>query len=840
MKFHAAGNSTTTPSMPPAAVDGGRSGTAALAFLGLLCAMGAQAQTKRCDLVGRDSTISGNPVPFKRCLDLAGLDGKTVQVPSNVTRIDNDGLSLCKGSVQSGGDVDLVYIYDNSLSMLSAVAYVNTTTNDTSFYYRNSDCQSASPHAQSPTVTFLSWNAAGTALESRTIPRLASNTGCNEMAGDPYNTRGRAFRLGITDQGARASQSSAGILSFSVNVGSIRRPWVLNSQANTDYIRDGISAISSGTSTNYGPALDTAKKWLTGPLTSNPKKAIIFLSDGKPTDTNYPSLLPGMPPIYGIFLGSPRADTLALSEMSRLTGGKFYLIPPSKPDSLRSVVAAILNIILMEYEPQSATVTNASLTPAQSATSSPADFSLQPDGSWLMKLSDVIGLRGSATNSITVATTFKEKISGTLETKTVSFTVNTNQTPATSTQKWGSTQFGVACYDRSTLSILNAANTRPAWFTDTNTVYQVRIRTTPSPLDSLDAASGTGIKSDSETPRLKIKTAAADSLIFRNPFAFLVSSGPSHTDRNGTLEANLYDSIIATGVHPRDAQGIAADIMRVRARPAAATVWFSRTSGGAAATQYPVDAARAYIVVQDQAADPRSTYTAVVTAEKFGLDREVIALTESPAGSGTLLGSIPFNLLAAKYPGNNELEISNGGDQLRVVYKDAVDGDSATATAGFDENVQEAATLEFTDASGTPLPPGAIWSPANGKLHFSYSDDYANGRVETKKASLTLTNRKYGAVIGADRERIDLDLVSGTGGTRAMWTGSIDLADAYPALDSNGKAESRFRGEAAIAVNSHDNVGAQQAATVAASLIIAYPDSQASITWKMDATVSVN
>src|SRR5690606_32251915 len=76
--------------------------------------------------------------------------------------------------------------------------------------------------------------------------------------------------------------------------------------------------------------------------------------------------------------------------------------------------------------------------------------------------------------------------------------------------------------------------------------------------------------------------------------------------------------------------------------------------------------------------------------------------------------------------------------------------------------------------------------------------------------------------------------------TRAMWTGSIDLADAYPALDSNGKAESRFRGEAAIAANSHDNTGAQQAATVSASLVIAYPDSQASITWKMDTTVSAN
>ena len=82
-----------------------------------LSAASAHAQAKRCDLVGRDTTVSGNPTAFKRCLDLTALDGKTVSVPANVTRIDNDGLSLCKGSVQSGGDVDMVYVYDNSGSM---------------------------------------------------------------------------------------------------------------------------------------------------------------------------------------------------------------------------------------------------------------------------------------------------------------------------------------------------------------------------------------------------------------------------------------------------------------------------------------------------------------------------------------------------------------------------------------------------------------------------------------------------------------------------------------------------------------------------------------------------
>src|SRR4051812_39098199 len=65
--------------------------TTAMALLALVT--GTHAQTKRCDLESRDTTTSTG-VPFKKCLDLASLDGKTIVVPSNVTRIDNDGLSL--------------------------------------------------------------------------------------------------------------------------------------------------------------------------------------------------------------------------------------------------------------------------------------------------------------------------------------------------------------------------------------------------------------------------------------------------------------------------------------------------------------------------------------------------------------------------------------------------------------------------------------------------------------------------------------------------------------------------------------------------------------------------
>jgi hypothetical protein len=808
----------------------------------LACLAGAArigAQTKRCDLVGRDTTISGNPAAFKHCLDLTALNGKTVNVPLNVTRIDNDGLSLCKGSVQSGGDVDIVYAYDNSGSMKANLAYVNTSTHDTTYYESDVNCSNKARRSDS--ATFYSWNSAGTAQDVvRKVPRLASNTGCTEFSGDPINTRGRAFYLGVTDQAVRAPNSSAGIMSFTGSVGNIRRPKVLNSQANIDNIRGGISAISNG-GTAYRPPTDTAKAWLTNPnITSNPKKAIIFLSDGKPKDDNpaWNGPSSGMPPIYGIFLGRPRSDTAALYSMSQSTGGKFYLIPPDDPDSLKSVVAAILNIVLLQYSPQTATVTNSSLTPAQSATSAAADFILQADGSWLMKLSDVIGLNRNASNSISFTTTFKEKNSGTTDTRTINFTISTTLAEVGTTQKIGTTQFGATCYDKSLLKIQNAAGVRPAYFTDADKNYRLRLKTGPGPLTSTQVPSSTGLKNDKENPTLSPPASStADSLVFDGTNPFLVLSA-SKTDGNGTLESNLYDSIIVAWTHPRDQQDVATDFMLVRAATQGSAVWFSQTSGGPSTSLFPITATTAYIVVKDQPADPRRTYTAVVSSLSFGLDKETVTLTESPSGSGTLVGSVPINQTVGKNPADGKLQVSTLGDQLQVVYKDPVDGDSAVSTAGFAQLVEEAPDLKFTDASGTPLLPGTIWSPANGKLYISYSDDSVN--IGQKQVFLTLASKKYGSAIAADHERIPLSLTTVNSETRATWTGSIDLAEAFPVADSNGKAEMRFRGEATITANSHTNLGAQEANVVTSTLLIAYPDSTAAISWKMDTTVTAD
>ena len=86
------------------------------------CASGIQAQpTAECRLRGADTTLVTG-VTIKKCLDLDALNGKSIEIPSNVTRIDNTGFSLCESSEQSGGQADIVYVMDQSGSM--GISYV--------------------------------------------------------------------------------------------------------------------------------------------------------------------------------------------------------------------------------------------------------------------------------------------------------------------------------------------------------------------------------------------------------------------------------------------------------------------------------------------------------------------------------------------------------------------------------------------------------------------------------------------------------------------------------------------------------------------------------------------
>ena len=392
----------------------------------------------------------------------------------------------------------------------------------------------------------------------------------------------------------------------------------------------------------------------------------------------------------------------------------------------------------------------------------------------------------------------------------------------------------------SSLEILNADTSTLAggYLTEKSGSYLVRLTTNQGGMASAKPDGSTKTAGDKETLTLINPVTKGNNLVYIGTSPLLIQAA---TQSNGKTEGAAYDSLIVKWVNPNNPADVAEKHVLIRPFPVQATAWFSQTSGGPAAGQFPISTTTLYIVVKDQIVAAGKTYTAVVTSEAFGIDKETVTLTESPTGSGILIGSIPINQLAAKTQGDGKIEVAVGGDQLKLTYTDPVDGDIATASAGFEQYVQEVPDIQFTDAAGVPLPNGTVWSPAGGKLYFTYSDDYAAGSIPTKQVTLTIAGKKYGVTLATDHEKVGLPMTSGSSGaTRATWSGSIDLADAFPPADSNGKAETRYRGEATLSVVSHDNKGVADPGQITDFLIIAYPDAQAAITWKMDTTVTSN
>ena len=155
--------------------------------------LGIEAQTAlRCDLVSKDTILSTGQTG-KQCLDVASLKNQSVTIPSNVTRIDNQGLALCTRSVTAGGDADIVFIVDQSASMRLSYIYIDTTTStrDTTYYADNTGCPAGttpSPAIGSPPGP----NIYPIAITIQTgsgpvaIWRMKNNAGCISFSGDPF------------------------------------------------------------------------------------------------------------------------------------------------------------------------------------------------------------------------------------------------------------------------------------------------------------------------------------------------------------------------------------------------------------------------------------------------------------------------------------------------------------------------------------------------------------------------------------------------------------------------------------------------------------------------------
>ena len=356
-----------------------------------------------------------------------------------------------------------------------------------------------------------------------------------------------------------------------------------------------------------------------------------------------------------------------------------------------------------------------------------------------------------------------------------------------------------------------------------------RLTTTQINLTTATLSDSTKLALDKETTTLNSPVSTAKNIVFSGSSTFAVSTA---TKNNGKTEASPYDTLIVSWVNPSLATDKAEKRILIRPAPRQSSIYFSTKPDGSDSTKnYPLTTKAIYVVIKDQLPNPSKVYSVVISSETRGIDSETVTFIPNPSGTTVVKLDIKND---TKISGDKILQISLGGDQLRAIYFDPVDGEKAEATSGFDANVQEVASLIFTDAAGVQVLDSTVWSPNAGKIFISYSDDYAAGSITTKIATLTLVNKKYGVVIGTDKEPITLTLVPpAPGSTRATWTGSINLVDAFPSADSNGVAQTHFRGEATISINTHDNLGVQQPTTASDLLLIAYPDQIASLSWRL-------
>jgi hypothetical protein len=496
----------------------------------------AQAK-KRCDLLVKSTPGAGAD---SACLDLVSLanGGPAIQTANNATRISRDGLRFCKNAfaVKTSAEADVVFIFDNSGSMFAQAAWVNPATNDTMYYYNAQGCTD-----KTVTGTFTMNNANVPLVCSM----LASNVGCTNYSGDPYEVRANVIRAAIDYMAATSPTSTAAITGFAQTTMHELGPVQLNNPANVKQVKDSAIIDSIG-ATYYGPPILLANRWLNdASLTKTAKHAIVFISDGAPSDANgrnsYLNSVDLNIPIYSIFLGQVSTpDTANLKQLSDMTGGTFNRVEPKNIAAINQVMQSIIQSLLVSTLPRSVEVSNLSLAPPQISRS--LNLTRNADSSISVNLDSIIALN-LGTNNFQVKIGVNDTLS-----RTYNFKVQADgpEAPASTSS--------LTCYDPPTLVMLNPQGKQDSVYAPGPVTYQVKLTRSTSDLgdatvmavskDSLHAQPW----GDAESIRLAL---AGGGNVYQGstPLSGEVNAPAAG---NNKLESDANGKVILNWVHPRD------------------------------------------------------------------------------------------------------------------------------------------------------------------------------------------------------------------------------------------------------------------------------------------------
>lgn len=537
-----------------------------LAALLLLAAQPARAQdaaapARRCDLALQSTPAPGTtrlsgPAGQGGCLDLLAMEGGGgVETAGNTTRIERDGIVLCKSAFRrvTPAEADIVFIYDNSGSMWPTHAFVDPIRRDTSFFF--SAAPGYSGCFSSDTAGTLTY---ATRAGARTLPLLKSAAGCRDHAGDPYSARGAVIAAAIDYMARTSPSSSAGTVAFSTRTAWEQPPVLLFDPSRAALVKSAIRMEVAG-GTAYGPPLFLAKKWLRDPTVARTaRQAIVFISDGAPSDTAGPgaylSLVDGdMPPIFSIFLGRPEvSDTAKLLDLSRRTGGSFHRVDPGDVAGIDAVMQGIVRSLLVTTLPKSIVVSNQGLSPPQASFS--VGLRRNPDSSVTVFLDSVLALRRGE-NEIR----FRIVLSDTaVREHALRVRADGPEAPAS--------QGSLRCFDQPALSLLNPTGYADTAYPMLERTYQGKLTRFGADLDRLTLAAGsepagavpgTGAAGDAEAFVLRLDQAAHGHPVYRDPICVKGGVESAHPG-NGILEGPRKGALILSWVHPRDARERAA------------------------------------------------------------------------------------------------------------------------------------------------------------------------------------------------------------------------------------------------------------------------------------------
>lgn len=244
--------------------------------------------------------------------------------------------------VQGQGEgADIVFVYDNSASMWSHYAKIDANTGDTAFYF-NYGCSNIGGDPAGTPFTYT------TRLGPRTILLIDSAAICHTQAGDPYIARTLVISLAVDFLAARFPDATAGVISFGAFTDHAQAPIPLSVPGNAARVKDSLR-LDSLPATHYVPPLRLAAAWLHDTsLTRNSRQAIIFISDGEPTDGLQLSTWLDVAkntgiPIYSIALGDTSISAFArMQDLSLRTGGDYYSVSPRDVPRMNRVIEEII------------------------------------------------------------------------------------------------------------------------------------------------------------------------------------------------------------------------------------------------------------------------------------------------------------------------------------------------------------------------------------------------------------------------------------------------------------------------------------------------------------------